>query len=171
MFWNGWLVMVAQTEPSRSRPDATLISHLSLQPAMNRFDDYPYGPVLSALNTLLGRAFLVIAASGVGFMLGIVTAFRSFKPVWLALDEMILLGIFSIFYGIGLWVFPLIFLFALGFVLREWRLRYALLCTVLMWVNMHRTIRWTEFDGPMAQPKKVIQEVLPVTSPQETAHK
>lgn len=108
---------------------------------MNRFDDYPYGPFFSALNTLLGRIFVVIAA------------------------------VASLFYGIGLWAFPMMFLFALGFVLREWRLRYALLCTVLMWVNIHCTIRWTEFDGPMAQTKKALQEVIPAPEGQGTTPK
>lgn len=124
---------------------------------MMRFDDHPYGPLLSALNTLLGRISLVIVAAVFGSMLGAMTAYGTWQAAGAGLMMLLPLSFASFLWADGLWVFPLILLFAIGFVTREWRLRYALLCTGLMWLNIHHTVRWIEFDSPAAKQMKALE--------------
>lgn len=127
---------------------------------MNRFGDFPYGPFLNAFNTLIGRIFLVVLATLLGSMLGSMTALRAWQGLWEGLSQVGMLSVGSLFYGIGIFAFPAILLFALGFVLWEWRLLYVLIPTVLMWANIHRTVRWTEFDSPLAQKMKALQSEI-----------
>lgn len=127
---------------------------------MNRFDDFPYGPLIQALNTLVGRILLVAAAALAGFMLGTMTAMRSWQGLQAGFAEAVMLGVNSIFFGIGLFAIPVTLFFTIGFVLWEWRLRYVLVVTLLMWINIHQTVRWTAFDSPQAQAMKAMQTEL-----------
>lgn len=127
---------------------------------MNRFDDFPYGPLIQALNTLVGRILLVAAAALAGFMLGTMTAMRSWQGLQAGFSDAVMLGVNSIFFGIGLFAIPFTLFFTIGFVLWEWRLRYALVVTLLMWINIHQTVRWTAFDSPQAQTMKAMQTEL-----------
>lgn len=127
---------------------------------MMRFDDHPYGPFLNALNTLLGRISLVIVATALGSMLGAMTAYGTWKAGLTGLVMMLPLSFGSFLWGDGLWVLPLILLFTIGFVVREWHLRYAVLCTGLMWLNIHHTVRWAEFDSPTAKQMKAMESEI-----------
>lgn len=127
---------------------------------MNRFDDFPYGPLIQALNTLVGRILLVAAAALAGFMLGTMTAMRSWQGLQAGFADAVMLGVNSIFFGIGLFAIPVTLFFTIGFVLWEWRLRYVLVVTLLMWINIHQTVRWTAFDSPQAQAMKAMQTEL-----------
>lgn len=127
---------------------------------MSRFDDFPYGPLVTAFNTLVGRIALVILASILGCMLGTMTALRSWNGLWEGLTSAGTLSFSSIFYGIGFFALPVLLLFTLGFVLWEWRLRYVLIATLLMWVNIHRTVRWVRFDSPFAAVMQMMQDEL-----------
>lgn len=88
-------------------------------------------------------------------MLGGVTATRSVGGLWLGLVELPDLCLGSIFFGVGFFVFPALLVYAIASVRCEWPLRLTLLCTVLMWWNIHKTIRWS-YDGPMAKRLKTL---------------
>lgn len=118
---------------------------------MSRFDDYPYSQIREALGTVFGRVALVAATMLAGCMLGGLTAMRSFEGLWIGLSGFAWLGLSSLFSGPGFLVFPLLFIFTLVFVRLEWPLWLTVVCTVLMWWNIHRTVRWNLYDSPMAK--------------------
>ncbi|MEN3939709.1 hypothetical protein WJU23_00320 [Prosthecobacter sp. SYSU 5D2] len=45
----------------------------------------------------------------------------------------------------------------------EWPLWLTWLCTLLMWYNIHRTVRWTEYDSPLAKQQKQLHADLDKT--------
>lgn len=118
---------------------------------MSRFDDYPYSQLKEACGTLLGRVGLIIIAVLAGSMLGGLSATRSLAGLWAGAIGMPGLSLTSILYGAGIFVLPALLIYAIVSIRCEWPLRLTLLCTVLMWWNIHKTIRWTVYDSPMAK--------------------
>lgn len=118
---------------------------------MIRFDDYPYAQFREAFGTVLGRVGLVILAALGGSMLGGLSATRSAGGLWLGLIGLPGLSLASLFYGVGLFVLPALLLYAIASVRCEWPLRVTIVCSLLMWWNIHKTIRWTVYDSPMAK--------------------
>ena len=118
---------------------------------MIRFDEYPYAQFREAFGTVLGRVGLVILAALGGSMLGGLSATRSVGGLWLGVIGLPSLSLVSIFSGVGLFVLPALLLYAIVSVRCEWPLRLTFLCSLLMWWNIHKTIRWTVYDSPMAK--------------------
>ena len=118
---------------------------------MIRFDDYPYAQFREAFGSVLGRVGLVILAVLGGSMLGGLSATRSIGGMWLGAIGLPGLSLASIVSGVGLFVLPALLLYAIASVRYEWPLRLTLLCSLLMWWNIHKTVRWTVYDSPMAK--------------------
>lgn len=118
---------------------------------MIRFDDYPYAQFREAFGTVLGRVGLVILAALGGSMLGGLSATRSVGGLWLGVIGLPGLSLASLFYGVGLFVLPALLLYAIVSVRCAWPLRLTIVCSLLMWWNIHKTIRWTVYDSPMAK--------------------
>ena len=125
---------------------------------MSDIDDYPYGPIRSALETVFGRIGLVILATLFGSMLGGLSAMRSLEGLGVGLIGVLGFSLTSIFYASGLWVLPVIGLFAIASTRYEWPLKLTLLCTILMWWNIHQTIHRTIYDSPGAKLQKRLEE-------------
>lgn len=125
---------------------------------MSDIDDYPYGPIRSALETVFGRIGLVLLAILVGSMLGGLSAMRSLEGLSVGFIGVLAFSLASIFYGSGLWVLPAIGLFAIASTRYEWPLKLTLLCSLLMWLNIHQTIRWSLYDSPSAKLQKRLEE-------------
>jgi hypothetical protein len=140
---------------------------------MIRFDDYPYAQFREALGTVLGRLFLILLAVLGGSMLGALTATRSIGGLWLGVIGLPGLSLASIFSGFGFLVLPALLLYAIVSVRCEWPLRLTLLCSLLMWWNIHKTIRWTVYDSPMAKRHQKLQADLDklMTEPVENTNK
>ena len=126
-------------------------------PPMIRFDDYPYSQFREAFGTAFGRVGLVLLAALLGSMLGGLTATHSVGGLWVGIVGLPGLSLASIFYGVGIFVLPALLLFAIVSTRCEWPLRLTLICSLLMWWNIHRTIRWTVYDSPMAKQQQKIQ--------------
>lgn len=125
---------------------------------MSDIDDYPYGPFRSALETVFGRIGLVLLAILAGSMLGGLSAMRSLEGLSVGFIGVLGLSLASIFCGSGLWVLPAIGLFAIASTRYEWPLKLTLLCSLLMWWNIHQTIHWTIYDSPGAKLQKRLEE-------------
>jgi hypothetical protein len=127
---------------------------------MIRVDDYTYAQLKAAFETVLGRVGLIILAALGGFILGGLSATRSIGGIWMGIIGLPSLSVASIFYGVGLFVFPVLLIYAIVSVRWEWPLRLTLLCTLLMWWNIHKTIRWTVYDSSMAKQQQQFQAEL-----------
>lgn len=125
---------------------------------MTDIDDYPYGPFRNALQSVFGRVALVMLASLIGSMLGGLTAMRSLEGLGVGLMGVLGFSLASIFYASGLWIFPSIGLFAIASTRFEWPLKLTLLCSLLMWWNIHQTIRWTLYESPGAKLQKKLND-------------
>ena len=117
-----------------------------------------------AFATLFGRIVWVIVCITIGLWMGGMTASRSFDGLKMGFLELFGLSVASFFFGPGLLVFPLVLLFLVLFIRYEWPLRYALICTLLMTWNSHRTLRWTFYDSPMAKMERQMNEKLSKTA-------
>lgn len=124
---------------------------------MIRFDDYPYAQVKEALGTVLGRVGLVVLAALGGSILGGLTANRSLEDLWLGVIGFPGFGLASIFFGVGYFVFPVLLLYTIVSIRCQWPLKLTLICSLLMWWNIHQTIRWTLYDSPMAKQQQKSQ--------------
>lgn len=124
------------------------------------FDDYPYAQIRAALATVIGRIFLVLMATLLGSMLGGMTATRSLAGLLLGLVGFPSYSLGSLFLSVGMVVLPLILLYTIISTRYEWAMRFTLICTVLMWWNIHRTIRWSLYDSPMVKQEKQVQADL-----------
>lgn len=127
---------------------------------MIRFDDYPYAQLKEAFGTVLGRVGLVILAALGGSMLGGVSATRSLDGLWLGVIGLPGLSLASIVYGVGYFVLPALLIYTIVSVRCEWPLRLTLLCSILMWWNIHKTIRWAAYDSPMAKQQQKLEADL-----------
>jgi len=127
---------------------------------VSRFDDYPYAQCREALGTLLGRSSLIILALFAGSILGGLTATRSLEGLWEGILGLPGFSLASIFFGPGLIVFPVVFLYAVLSIRYEWPLFLTLVCSILMWWNIHRTVRWTVYDSPMAKQQQKIGDEI-----------
>lgn len=127
---------------------------------MIRFDDYPYAQFKEAIGTVIGRMGLVFLAALVGAMLGGVSATRSLGGLLMGVFFLPLWSLFSIFYGAGLFVFPALLIYTIASVRFEWPLRLTSLCSLLMWWNIHTTIRCMVFDNPTAKQHLQLQADL-----------
>lgn len=124
---------------------------------MSRFHDYPYAQFREAFGTVFGRVGLVVLAAIGGSMLGGLTATGSVEGLWLGIIELPGLSFASIFFGVGLVVLPALLVYAIASILWEWPLQLTLLCSLLMWWNIHKTIRWTVYDSPMVKQQQKFQ--------------
>jgi hypothetical protein len=115
------------------------------------FDDYPLAQFRAAFRTLFGRIFLILLTMVAGAGLGGLTATRSSEGILLGIVGFIGIGLDSIFFGVGIFVFPIILIYTLASIRFELPLWLGLICTILMWWNFHLTIRWTFYDSPMAK--------------------
>jgi hypothetical protein len=127
---------------------------------MIRFDDYPYAQVREACGTVLGRVGLVVLAALGGSMAAGVTATHSLAGLWLGFIGLPGFSLASLFYGVGIFVLPLLLFYAIASIRCGWPLRLTLICFVLMWWNIHQTIRWSMYDSPMAKKTQKIQAEL-----------
>jgi hypothetical protein len=118
---------------------------------MNRFDDYPYSQFREALGSTVGRVLVVGFAVFIGVAVAGITATRSLAGVLMAMVELPDLTVSSLFFGIGIFVLPFILVFTFAFARSEWPLWAPIVCSVLMWWNMHGTIRWALYDSPLAK--------------------
>jgi hypothetical protein len=91
-------------------------------------------------------------------MLGGLSAMRSLEGLSVGFIGVLAFSLASIFYGSGLWVLPAIGLFAIASTRYEWPLKLTLLCSLLMWLNIHQTIRWSLYDSPNAKFQKKFEE-------------
>lgn len=121
---------------------------------MSRFDDYPYSQFREAFGTVLGRLGLISLAVLGGSMLGGLTAYRSIAGLWEGVVGLPGLSLASIFFGVGFFVLPVLLIYAIVSIRCEWPLRLTVICTLLMWWNIHKTIRWVEFDSPSAKQRQ-----------------
>ena len=124
---------------------------------MIHFDDYPYAQFREALATVFGRIGLVFGFALLGSMLGGLTATRSLEGLWLGIVGLPELSLASIFYGVGIFVLPALLIYSIVSVRAEWPLKLTLVCGILMWWNIHKTIRWAVYDSPMAQQQQKFQ--------------
>lgn len=127
---------------------------------MTRLHDYPYGQFREALSTVIGRLSLVAAAVLVGSVLAGLTATRSIEGIVVGIIALPGMSAASLFYGVGIFVLPVVFVFAIMFARSNWPLWLPLICTLLMWWNLHGTIRWMVYDSPSAQQRqKLMNEI------------
>ena len=66
---------------------------------------------------------------------------------------------YSVFTSTGIVALPVILVFAFAFVRCEWPLRTVVICTVLMWVNIHNAVRWGNYDSPMAKKMQMLRDI------------
>lgn len=99
-------------------------------------DDYPYSQFREAAGTLIGRIVLVLLASCVGAMLGLAMRCRSLGEFWAWVPQLPGVCFFSILLGNGIYVLPLVLIFAFVYVRMELPLWSAGICVVLMWWNV-----------------------------------
>lgn len=139
---------------------------------MIRFDDYPYAQLREASKTVLGRVGLVVLAAVGGSMLGGLSATRSVGGLWLGVAGLPGFSLASVFNGVGLFVLPALLIYTIVSVRCEWPLRLTFLCVLLMWWNIHKTIRWTYYDSPMARAQQQLQADLQkgMKQPLQQAH-
>lgn len=69
-------------------------------------------------------------------MIGGLTATRSLEGLWLGIIGIPTFSFASIFFGVGLIVFPVILLYAIVSIRCEWPLILTLVCSILMWWNI-----------------------------------
>lgn len=122
--------------------------------------DYPYEPIREALGTVIGRICLVLAAVLLGAALAGVSATREISGCLAGWLGFIGFNLASLLLGFGIFVFPLVLIFAIFFVRNEWPLATVLVCTVLMWWNQHKTMRWMLYDSPEAKQRQAINEAM-----------
>lgn len=125
---------------------------------MIRFDDYPFAQFKEAFGTVFGHVGLILLAALVGSMFGGLTATRSIEGLWLGIKGFPGLSLASVFYGVGLFVLPSLLIYTLVSIRCEWPLGLTLICSLFMWWNIHKTIRWTLYDSPMAKRQKMFQD-------------
>lgn len=93
-------------------------------------------------------------------MLGGLTATRSLWGLWAGAIGLPGLSLDSIFFGVGVFALPLLLVYAVASIRGGWPLRLTLICSLLMWWNVHKTIRWTVYDRPMAKQQQEIQATI-----------
>lgn len=125
---------------------------------MPRFDDYPYSVIREALGTVVGRVSLIALAMVIGAVMGALTATRSFSDALSLIPELPAFSAVSILYGYGVITFPIILIFGILSIRYTWPLTLTLICTLLMWWNIHKTIRWIAYDSPAAKKSQQLQE-------------
>lgn len=114
-------------------------------------DDYPYAQIREAMGTVIGRTAVFIAAMLLGSMLGAATATRSLTGLLLGLTEFPGLMVGSFFSGVSFILLPALLIYLILSVRCEWPLWPTLIVCLLMWYNIHKTIRWTAYDSPTAK--------------------
>lgn len=124
---------------------------------MIHFDDYPYAPIREALSTILGRIALVALSVLVSSMLAGVTATRSLAGIVIGLVTLPGMIPISLFWSVGFFVLPFLVIFTCMFVRSEWPLRSVAICVILMWWNLHETMRWALYDGPLVKQQQKLQ--------------
>lgn len=145
--------------------DGRTISGPVLQPPnqlseMIRFDDYPYAPIREALSTILGRIALVALSVLVSSMLAGVTATRSLAGIVVGPVTLPAMIPISLFWSVGFFVLPFLVIFTCMFARSEWPLRSVAICVILMWWNLHGTMRWAFFDSPLVKQEEKLRSEM-----------
>ncbi|HPA19003.1 MAG TPA: hypothetical protein PLU30_14740 [Verrucomicrobiae bacterium] len=109
---------------------------------------------------MIGRLSLVFAAVLLGSILTGLTATRSFGGLIVGVVGLPGISAASLFCGIGIFVLPLVLVFAIMFARSEWPLWLPVICTLLMWWNLHGTIRWTVYDSPSARQRQRLMDEI-----------
>ncbi|MEQ1749950.1 MAG: hypothetical protein ABL974_11035 [Prosthecobacter sp.] len=124
------------------------------------FDDYPYAPIREALGTILGRIALVALSILISAMLAGVTATRSLAGIVIGLVTLPAMIPISLFWSVGFFVLPFLVIFTCMFARSEWPLRSVVICVILMWWNLHGTMRWAFFDSPLVKQEEKLQSEM-----------
>ncbi len=123
---------------------------------MIHFEDFPYGPLREAMNTIAGRLATVFAAMVLGSLLASFTATESWSDMLSCIPPVT--WFWSLFSGHGFIVLPGILVFSILFVRLQWPLLLVLLVTAVMWWDGHGTIRWTLYDSPLVKKMQELGE-------------
>ena len=126
---------------------------------MNDLENYPLAPFINALQTVVGRAALVVVAFVLGILFGGISAARAFSGAWEALTSFPAWSAASFFFGVGFIAFPAALIFAIMFVRSEWPLWIVFVVTLLVWWNCHKTIYWALHDSPAVRIEQQVQAI------------
>jgi hypothetical protein len=142
--------------------DGRTIAGPALQPAnpfseMIQFGDYPYAPIREALSTIIGRIALVACSILISSMLAGVTATRSLAGIVIGLVTLPGMIPISFFWSVGFFVLPFLVIFTCMFVRSEWPLRSVVISVILMWWNLHGTMRWALYDSPLIKQEQKLR--------------
>lgn len=70
------------------------------------------------------------------------------------------LSLASLFVGGGIVILPGLLLYSIVSIGRGWTIWLSLICTPVMWWNIHKTVRWTYFDSPSAKTGQMMIELI-----------
>lgn len=118
------------------------------------FDDYPYSQIRAAGSTLFGRLIVLAAAFILGAMIGVISSADSWAEIRDNIIEIPLIIVSSLLFGRGLIVFPVMLVLAVLFIRWEWPLWIAIVVTLLMWWNTHKTLQFVTFSDPIDRAMK-----------------
>jgi len=127
---------------------------------MTLFDDYPYSAIRDAFRSMLGRLMLVLLSIFLAAVLAGITATREIGGAVVGIVTLPGMLPASLFVSVGSVVCPLVILFACLFARSEWPLRTVGIGVVLMWWNLHATLRWTLYDSPLLNEQRKFQREL-----------
>ena len=136
---------------------------------IDQIRDYPFGPIVAALETILGRLFVMIAALAVGSIIGFLTATADWSGAIAGLIGFPVIALTSILHGIGIALFPITLAVTIAFVRCYWPLwiPFAII-TPLMALNSHLTVDYVMNDSPSAKIQQMVdQAVEDMPSPSE----
>lgn len=123
-------------------------------------DDYPYSQIREALGSVVGRIALFITAMLFGSMLGGLTATRSIAGLGLGFVGFPDLILASLLSGVSFILLPALLIYLIISIRCEWPLWPTVIVCLLMWYNIHKTIRWTVYESPNAKRMMELQESL-----------
>lgn len=89
------------------------------------------------MGSVLGRIALLTASLYLGYVAGIIAIPGPVEKGMLHIAAFIGVSVFSVFSGYGIFLLPLVFLSAIGYVIWQWPLRYCLVTLVLAFLNTY----------------------------------
>jgi hypothetical protein len=127
---------------------------------MSMIENFPLGSFIAALRTLAGRIALFFLAVLLGTMLGGLTATRDLGGAWSAVVMFPLWGMYSLFSGWGLLLFPLAALVGVLFIRSEWPSWIVGLVALLMWWCAHQSLDWIIHRSEGARVNRQIEQTI-----------
>ncbi|TLD69718.1 hypothetical protein FEM03_15430 [Phragmitibacter flavus] len=94
------------------------------------------------------------AAFILGAMIGVISSADSWAEIRDNIIEIPLIIVSSLLFGRGLIVFPVMLVLAVLFIRWEWPLWIAIVVTLLMWWNTHKTLQFVTFSDPIDRAMK-----------------